>query len=85
MSHIFAWASVAFGLLAAVLWSVASIIRARYRPRINSATGLTDFSIAANGVDLLRTAQVQTMWNMWAALSTRVSVALQALSLASSN
>ena len=72
-------ASALVGVIAALLWLIATLVYVRPRTR-QSEAGWDDAQITANDQDVIETARLQTWWNMWAALATGVAAALQAAS-----
>jgi len=77
------WASAISGLIAAVLWFIATVIKVDYKDIVKN--GFTEAAITENEngrkADVLRTAKLQTAWNRWAAFVTGVSMLAQAISL----
>lgn len=75
--------AAAFGLIAAVLWALASYQRVRHDPKEVDEQGLHPFAIVETkgNVDVLKTADRQTRWNGWAALAASIAAAAQAASL----
>ena len=82
MKHMLYMASIVSGYIAALLWLYASQVKAVYHEKKNPQSGWTSGAIIEDGYDVIETAKRQTWWNMWAALATALSVALQAISLA---
>jgi amino acid permease len=78
--HALPWVSAGAGFIAAILWFIASVARIRFRD-FERETKNREFAIEYEGVDILETAKLQTWWNMWAAIATGISVALQAFSM----
>ena len=78
------WAAALFALAAAVLWLKATIVRLEYRP-VPDQHGMFDAAIVrkegSRQIDVLETAERQTLWNMWAAVATAASAVCQAVSL----
>jgi hypothetical protein len=78
------WISAISGLIAAILWFTATIVKVDYK-RTKRKDGTFESTITENEngreTDVLLTAKHQTMWNRWAALATGISMSAQAISL----
>jgi hypothetical protein len=77
------WISAISGLIAAVLWFIATVIKVDYKEIMKN--GFVDAAITENEngrqIDILLTAKQQTLWNRWAALVTGLSMLAQSISL----
>ena len=83
MKMIILWLSAISGLIAAVLWFIATLIKVDYKDIVTN--GFTEAAITENEngreIDVLLTAKRQTTRNRWAALATGISMLAQAISL----
>ncbi len=72
------WVSAISGIVAAVLWFLATVVKVRHKRE-------TSFDITCKDggreIGVLATAEKQTTWNRWAALFTGLSMLAQAVSL----
>jgi hypothetical protein len=79
------WASAVFGLVAALLWFYATIVKVDYRRTLKKdgspEPAITEDENGGREINVLETAKKQTYWNMWAALATGLSMLCQAFSL----
>jgi hypothetical protein len=78
------WGTAGFGLLAAVLWAIASFSNVPPREDdeatpMDLAQGIQVTTIHNSGkrTDVLATARRQTFWNGWAALAASIAAGCQ--------
>ncbi|WP_156390669.1 hypothetical protein [Caulobacter sp. Root487D2Y] len=84
---ILAWSIIVLGLVAALLWLRASVVRvssdkhlAKLRARGELGPNESPFQITENGYDVLESMKASSVWNAWAAGVTALTVLLQAAS-----
>jgi len=87
LKAIFSWASVAVGLLSALLWFGSTIVKVdhkRYVARLKAKDieNKGGHIINDNGSNLDETLKLQSKWNCWAAAATAVAMAFQAIAIA---
>jgi hypothetical protein len=73
------------GLIAAVLWAFASLQKVPFDPDEVDEHGMHPFAmtdtVRGRTIDVLKTADRQTRWNAYAAMSASIAAACQAASL----
>lgn len=83
---VFAWAAVAVGLAAALLWLRACFVRVIYKPVVDEHGWTSAATTREDGkghqIDPFATADRANTWNAWAAGVTAGAALLQAASLA---
>jgi len=77
------WVSAVTGVIAAVLWFIATVIKVDYEDIVKNGFAEAAITENENGreIDVLLTAKLQTRWNRWAAFATGMSMLAQAISL----
>ncbi len=87
MKPILLWVSAIAGVIAAVLWFIATVVTVKYKRTMRKdgtpESAITEDENGGREIDVLLTAKRQTRWNRWAALATAISMLAQALSLVS--
>ena len=81
----FNWLTVAFALIAAVLWFAStrvSVSAKRVAEESIKQTGWAPAQIVTNGADFVETARAQVRWNGWAAAATGLAALCQGISTA---
>ena len=72
------WCSIAFGLLAAFLWYIASVVRVKPLEPVPGDDGYAPSSITVDDRDLSGTLRRQARFNAAAALCAAMAAVLQA-------
>jgi len=85
MKTILLWVSAIAGLIATVLWFMATFVQVDYKRTLKkdgtAEPAITEDENGGREIDVLLTAKRQTRWNRWAALATGISMLAQAISL----
>lgn len=85
LKNTFNWLTVAFALIAAVLWFTStkvSVSAKRVAEKSIKETRMAPAQIVVNGADFVETAQAQVRWNGWAAAVTGLAALCQGISTA---
>lgn len=77
MKDVVLFASLAAGLLSAVLWVISACVKVKPGPVLSNELGMTDHRQIIDGADVKLTMRKQSIWNSRAALAAALTAVLQ--------